>query len=727
MVGKFLSWFKAVRDTTQLFRVGVPQYEESRPRSQPERYDKLVQNFVGLIYRCASLNASAVAALPLRLYVQRPNSDQRRVLRSKSITDFEKQRLLRRGLAKSFEIEEVTSHPFLDMMREVNPFDNAYSAIEMLILHQELTGNGYHFVRNNQLGQPMELWPLLPQHVRVIPSRQDFIKGYEYKIGDESLVFDKDEVIHYRYPNPADQFYGMGRLEAAGIPIALRLEMEKYELALFRNSAVPELLIKIKGSSRERADQIQSQWNNKYKGSNKAGMAAVVNEAVEIEKLGLSQKDMTLIERMRLSNEEIANVFGVPMSKLTTSDVNRANAEAGNLSYAVDTVKPITKRTEQQWNQNLVPRFDDTGSLFCAFDDPVPADKEERRAERQSLLRISTINEQRAEDGLPSVAGGDVILVEVNKIPLSSAPLGPQQEIDDNNDDEQLSYKNIKDALTIGQSLPVSEEVYAGEDITPAVQLFADDLAKVFSAQRRHLLQTIELSYRANGRKDRFPNPGEEIRWQLDVDVWSAKFNDASGKHIREAVTTRGQSELDKFLDEQNIPQPIDFSIQNPRVAQFVESYQLRLSEKLWGRVVETTNRTLRSQIMAGIAEGESTDKLAKRIETVLTNAERHQSMRIARTERIRASNAGAEMAWQESGVVEAKEWIIAADACEFCQTMRGKRILLGEPFVQQGESLVGLENGLMNLDYSDIPGPPLHPNCRCTLAPIVVPISELV
>ena len=91
----------------------------------------------------------------------------------------------------------------------------------------------------------------------------------------------------------------------------------------------------------------------------------------------------------------------------------------------------------------------------------------------------------------------------------------------------------------------------------------------------------------------------------------------------------------------------------------------------------------------------------------------------IARTEGSHIMNRGQEIAWEESGVVEKKEWYSAMDerVCPWCESIDGEVADLGANFRNDGDTITA---GGQTLDiYGDIPTPPIHPNCRCTLLPV--------
>lgn len=124
--------------------------------------------------------------------------------------------------------------------------------------------------------------------------------------------------------------------------------------------------------------------------------------------------------------------------------------------------------------------------------------------------------------------------------------------------------------------------------------------------------------------------------------------------------------------------------------------------------MLDTDRQHIVNTITSGIENGDSLTK----IRDALTNDEalsytRNQSMRITRTEVSRTSMQSASDAWEQSGVVEGKQWITAG-ADDECADYEG-----------QVESLDG--NFYGDTDEFADGDPPLHPNCRCSLVPVVM------
>lgn len=137
--------------------------------------------------------------------------------------------------------------------------------------------------------------------------------------------------------------------------------------------------------------------------------------------------------------------------------------------------------------------------------------------------------------------------------------------------------------------------------------------------------------------------------------------------------------------------------------------------------VVETTNDAIKAQLELGLSKGESVNDIANRMKDVFNSAEDFRAERIARTETLRFNTLSTETAFQDSGIVEAKEWVTDGNPCPFCISMQGKVAALGANFLSVGDKVLD-----RTIDYSDVPAPPLHPNCECDLIPVFKSEKEI-
>ena len=79
----------------------------------------------------------------------------------------------------------------------------------------------------------------------------------------------------------------------------------------------------------------------------------------------------------------------------------------------------------------------------------------------------------------------------------------------------------------------------------------------------------------------------------------------------------------------------------------------------------------LRTELLAGLVEhGEAIPELTARVQSVFTRLSTWRAEMIARTEAARAVHAASLESAKESGVVQAKKWLVSAGSCDRCQAM---------------------------------------------------------
>lgn len=121
--------------------------------------------------------------------------------------------------------------------------------------------------------------------------------------------------------------------------------------------------------------------------------------------------------------------------------------------------------------------------------------------------------------------------------------------------------------------------------------------------------------------------------------------------------------------------------------------------------------RNLTDNIGAGMSLPQATARAEAATGRYHDRIHRYRAETIARTEIARAASEGRQLAWNqgiEQGFISInaqKEWIAEADACEICSPRNGTRHPVNKPW-PGGE-------------------PPAHPNCRCDLLLIPVPVEK--
>jgi len=407
-------------------------------KPQPFNGNAAVAAYSSWIYAAATINAQAVAANPLRMYVRsrgtgaklwNTRAASRKVKRYLAGDSLQQpsQHVMRKAAELGADFEEVTdSHPLMQLLARSNPYTNGFDLAVLRVVWQELTGNAYmHIVTNEALGVPSELWPMPPQWTRIVPDEQNYIAAFQYGRSSESSVrLEPSEVLHFKRPNPRDLFYGMGKLEAAWGAAEANAALHEMDLAFFANHARPDYALVVKGNaSDEQLDGLEQQIQAKLRGNRKTGHFLVTTADIDLKPMQFPSKDLEGREEIV---EEIAAVFGVPVSMLKANDPNLASAEAGFSSWREMTVLPLCRMDEEVLNQRLLPLFGLEDDAVLAYDNPVPANRVQDLTERQAAVANGwmTPNEAREQQGLePIVDDPHADMLHVNGQPLGGTPM----------------------------------------------------------------------------------------------------------------------------------------------------------------------------------------------------------------------------------------------------------------------------------------------------------------
>ena len=124
-------------------------------------------------------------------------------------------------------------------------------------------------------------------------------------------------------------------------------------------------------------------------------------------------------------------------------------------------------------------------------------------------------------------------------------------------------------------------------------------------------------------------------------------------------------------------------------------------SDRIWDNK-DALVKHIHQNLTVGIIRGDSVQKMARQLKKDL-NVLYYQAERLVRTETNYAMNQGHKKGYEDSGVVERYEFLAAIDSrtSKLCKNQDGK--------------VYKLKSAVVGKNY-----PPLHPNCRSTVIPVL-------
>lgn len=381
--------------------IGLPWASSNNAESQMR-----AMGSVGTLFSIVHRTSNATSQVDWRLWRDQP--DKRRKF----------------GPADDRRIE-VTRHAVLDLWNNPNPFMTRQALIEQVQQYLDLVGEGPIVItRDPRSPLPLELWPVRPDRMTPIPGG-DFLAGYVYTgFNGEQVPLGLDDVIFLKMPNPLDPFRGLGPVQAAMVDLDSARYSAEWNRNFFINSAEPGGIIEVPNRlSDEDFTEMTERWREQHQGVAQAHRVAVLEQGKWVDR-SMSQRDMQFVQLRGLSREVIREAFGIHGHMLGNSqDVNKANAEAGEISFARWLVKPRVERIKQAVNHRLLPMFGADG-LVLDHDRVVPEDREADDRERKSKAEAAAALVKAGYDPADAAAAmGLPDIAHTGTIP-SAAPAG---------------------------------------------------------------------------------------------------------------------------------------------------------------------------------------------------------------------------------------------------------------------------------------------------------------
>lgn len=719
----------------------------SRLSNQKEQ----LNSYKDWVYSASRAIAEDVASIDFELYINRTGTKS--AVMSQKLQSKKLVKQLKSTQVKSMKghmkpaLEEVENHALLDLLYCPNPFMTKDEFMEMTVLHMELAGEAFWYIIRNKAGVPVELWPLMPYLVQIKKHPEKFIEGYAYITpGGNTLIIEPDDIIHHKYVDPNNLYRGMSVVRASARAIDTDAHAADWNRNFFYNSAVPDIALEADGTlSDETFKRLKEDWDGRYAGTDNAHKTAILEEGLKVNVLSMAQRDMEFLEGRKFNRDQILALFRVSGSILGIQEnSNRATAESAEYVFSKRVIKPKMMRITNRITEDLAVQFDP--KLVVGFENPVPEDKDYLLREKEvSINKWRTINEVREDEGHDPVKGGEAIYQPLNLIPIGAEPPAPaddhghddeKPDDHDHEDDKPDDHEHDDETKIMLKQILENQEskkkVYTNAEQREVVgSAFNGAVVKIafgyevqflkatrilFDKQKKIVLRNLKKRY--NSDKNMQATVAKTINLVDLLEKASAReaFYKSLMPIMRANVKEVGSEAL-------LLVGSSGFDIDDPSVIKFYEQRTKTISVD----INTETDKKLRASLSQGIEAGESIDELSARVEEIYGSASGYRAERIARSETIKASGFAQDEAWQQSGVVESKEWFTAMDerVCEFCGDMDGKTEELGNNFYDVGDTME-IAGKVLNLDYWDIDTPPLHASCRCTLLPVLKDFSSL-
>jgi len=334
------------------------------------------------------------------------------------------------------EREQIGDHPLAKLLRKPNPYFTRYRFIRGLVSDLAIYDNAY-IIKVKAPDGGMVLQPLPPYLITVVGT--NWLRPDAYRMtgtaGVANFEIQPDQLIHIRGYSPDDMRRGVPPLETLRRTLAEEAASGEWREGFWRNNARIEGVLQHPNKlSPEAADRLRTDWQALYTGPGNGGKTAILEEGMDWKPIAFSAKDSEYIASKKLALEEVAGVYQVssPMIGLI-DEANFASLTQFHRMLYQDTFGPWLTWIQEDFELQLMPEFDDIDNVYIEFNIAEKLKGSFEEASKFAQMAVGgpwvTRNEQRANQNLPPLPGGDELITPLNvsqgspgQGPLPSAP-----------------------------------------------------------------------------------------------------------------------------------------------------------------------------------------------------------------------------------------------------------------------------------------------------------------
>src|SRR5690625_2101289 len=313
-------------------------------------------------------------------------------------------------------VRTETERPaFSKLLRKPNHFQNRNQFIENWMISKLSSGNAYLLKQRDGRGAVPR--SLVRDSSRVQPLVSESGDVF-YRLSADNIARIVDdvvvpayEIIHDRMNCLFHPLIGLSPIVADAITVLQGLSIQKDSAAFFGNRSLPGGILSAPGAiSDETAQRLKDYWETGFSGRS-AGKVAVLGDGLNFVPMRMTATDAQLIEQLKWTADVVCSTFHVPPYEIGLGPLPAyANVQALNVEYYAQAIQSMLEDAEACLDDGL----DFPSGLGADFDIKglMRMDSVTQMDVLEKAKSVKTLNERRAEIGMPYIEGGNTIYLQ---------------------------------------------------------------------------------------------------------------------------------------------------------------------------------------------------------------------------------------------------------------------------------------------------------------------------
>lgn len=306
-----------------------------------------------------------------------------------------------------------------------------------LVEYQRLVlGNAYVWIYRDGHGRPVELLPLPPGTCTpyVDPTTGKLWYIAQNPKSHELYKLDPMDILHYKGFS-TNGIEGRSLLAQAARTLRVAESRDQYEQDVYDNGGRPSGVLKTEtdlsdkkekqadGTELSYKDIVRREWEKVHTGPGNNMRVAVLDNGLDYTPIAMSNSDAQFVENKAVTIADIARFTGVPLYLLFAGKESYESNQANGVEYVKYTLQPAVTQYEEEDSYKLLTISERARGLWLPRNmmAELRGDSASRKEWYQGMRTTGamSVNEIRALEDMPDVAGGDEHYASLNYVPLA--------------------------------------------------------------------------------------------------------------------------------------------------------------------------------------------------------------------------------------------------------------------------------------------------------------------
>ena len=228
--------------------------------------------------------------------------------------------------------------------------------LEWWVIYMFVSGNAY--VVKGRSKKVNGLTFFRPDRIKIEPDSRGDVRNYAYKVNGVDYNIDPMDMVHFKFPDPTDDYYGLSPIFVAARTCETELDALKWNRNLLRNDARPGAALQAEEELSEDAYDRLKTLVQGMQGTDHAGKPMILEGGLKWTRISLTQQEADFVALKRLNREEICAALGVPPVIVGILDhATYSNFEQAERSFWNQTIMPTLRKFRDRFNVSIASQF----------------------------------------------------------------------------------------------------------------------------------------------------------------------------------------------------------------------------------------------------------------------------------------------------------------------------------------------------------------------------------